>query len=87
MGWLIDRFLKANEWKPDVVGRFGGALRYTQFQNKWERRGMVFGAAVSGYSTDTNCDHEYTNWEAVDEFAREFLAKMAIYEYINSDYF
>ena len=81
VGWLIDQFLKTNEWKPDVIGRFGGALRYTQFQSKWERRGMVFGAVMSGYSTDTSCDHEYTNWGMVDEFAREVLDKLRrVYE-------
>src|SRR5208282_4455045 len=39
----IDSFLHGNEWHPKLIGRFAGALRYTQFESKWEKNGMLFG--------------------------------------------
>ena len=72
--WCINSFLGRTEWQPKLIGRFGGALRYTQFKNKWEKNGMLFGAAIMGHPTDTSQDHEFTNWNQVTEFVDNFVA-------------
>ncbi len=38
---------------------------------------FCFAAVVAGHDTDTSRDYEYTDWEAVDRFAREFAADFA----------
>lgn len=74
--WFINSFLLELEWQPKLIGRFGGALRYTQFKSKWEKGGMLFGAAIMGLPTDTSRDHEFTDWSQVAEFADNFVAMM-----------
>jgi hypothetical protein len=34
---------------------------------------MRLRARRHGTSTDTSCDHEYTDWEALDRFVDEFI--------------
>jgi len=73
--WYIDRFLGKHEWQPKLVGRFGGALKYTQYE-KWVKWAMLFGAKVIGHPTDTSRDHDLTNWNDVGKFASQFLAML-----------
>ena len=71
--WCIDHFLHRNAWQPRVIGRFGGALRYTKYENKWMKTGMLFGAAIMGHPTDTSRDHELTDWNEVVKFTDNFV--------------
>ena len=55
---------------PDLVGLFAGALVYTHYG--WmKRRIMRAIARKEGGDTDLTRDYEYTDWAAVDQFARD----------------
>lgn len=58
---------------PDIVGLFAGALRYTSYG--WLRRRVMSSIARSeGVDDDITRDFEYTDWQAVDHFARDAAA-------------
>jgi menaquinone-dependent protoporphyrinogen oxidase len=67
----IDAFLEATGWQPDVVGSFGGALRYSEYG--FLKRAMMkrIAAGATG-DTDTSRDYEYTDWDEVASFASDF---------------
>lgn len=69
----IDAFLEETDWEPDVVGSFGGALRYSEYG--FLKRAMMkrIAAGATG-DTDTSQDYEYTDWEEVAAFAADFDA-------------
>ncbi len=70
---LVLRLLKRTGVHVDVVAKFAGALRYSQYG--WvTKRVMRSIARREGNDTDTSCDHEYTDWDAVDRFAIEVAA-------------
>lgn len=60
-------------WRPDMVHHAAGAFRYTQY-DFFKRWAMRFIALQKGASTDTSRDTEYTDWDALKTFTREFLA-------------
>ena len=74
--WCIDGFLGKHKWRPNLIGRFRGALKYTQYENKWMKWGMSCGAAIMRLPTDTSRDHELTDWIDVDRFTDEFAAML-----------
>jgi len=74
--WCIDSFLGKHKWQPKLIGRFGGALKYTQYEDKWMKWGMRWGAAIMGHPTDTSRDHDLTNWHNVSRFAEQFVAML-----------
>ena len=55
---------------PDLVGLFAGALVYTQY-GWFKRRVMRVIARREDGDTDTSHDHEYTDWQSVEQFARD----------------
>ncbi|HSM40052.1 MAG TPA: flavodoxin domain-containing protein [Afifellaceae bacterium] len=59
-------------WTPDHVHHAAGAFRYTQY-DFFKRWAMRFIAMQKGASTDTSRDTEYTDWDALKRFTREFL--------------
>lgn len=60
-------------FEPDIVGEFGGRLAYTTYG--WmTRRTMQLGAKAAGLDADTSQDTEYTDWDAVERFARDVHA-------------
>jgi menaquinone-dependent protoporphyrinogen oxidase len=70
---LMRNFADVSGWQPSYFKPVAGALRYTQYG--WLRRWMVKRiAAVTGADTDTSRDHEYTDWNDLDRFARSFAA-------------
>ena len=69
---LVQQFLDATGLDPDMVGLFAGALAYTRYG--WLKRAVMKRiVAAEGGETDTSRDHEYTDWEAVDDFAADVL--------------
>lgn len=72
--WL-DSFVQKTGWKPAQFASFGGALCYRQY-NFITRFIMKKIAAQSGMSTDTTRNHEYTDWDAVRKFARDFSVSL-----------
>ncbi len=70
---LVQQFLDATGLDPDMVGLFAGALAYRRYG--WLKRAVMKRiVAAEGGDTDTSRDHEYTDWDAVDQFAADVLA-------------
>lgn len=70
----VASFIRATKWAPNVMRVFGGALPYTRY-NPILRLVMRAIAKRHGGDTDTSRDYEYTNWDAVDAFARAFVSR------------
>ena len=68
----VERFVERTGWQPRRVATFAGALTYTRY-NPLLRVLMRFMAGSAGGDTDTSRDHVYTDWAAVDRFAREVV--------------
>ena len=70
----VCKFLAATAWTPDVTATFAGATSFTRYG--WLVRLMMRGIARSrGLGADTSRDYEYTDWTAVDTFARSFVGQ------------
>jgi menaquinone-dependent protoporphyrinogen oxidase len=67
---MVQETLDRTGFDPDIVGLFAGALVYTQYG--WLKR-RVMRAIVrrEGGDTDMSRDYEYTDWRAVESFARD----------------
>lgn len=74
---IVGQFLDDAGWEPDSVAYFGGALAYTRY-NAIKRFIMKRIAARMGQPTDTSRDFEFTDWDAVDRFADDVLAGVAV---------
>lgn len=73
---LVQQFLDATGLDPAMVGLFAGALAYTRYG--WLKRAVMKRIVASeGGDTDTSRDHEYTDWDAVDDFAADVCALAA----------
>jgi menaquinone-dependent protoporphyrinogen oxidase len=71
----IDAFVRRTGWTPQRSASFPGALPYTRY-NPFIRLLMRFIVGRAGGDTDTSRDYEYTRWEDVERFAREFAARL-----------
>jgi menaquinone-dependent protoporphyrinogen oxidase len=73
----IDEFVEATGWTPDRAVTFAGALQYREydFMTRLLMRVMMH---KGGHPTDVTRDHDYTNWDAVERFARECAAMVAV---------
>lgn len=72
---IVTRFLEATGWHPAISQIFAGSLAYPKYN--WVIRNVMRRIArkVVG-ATDTRRDHEYTDWDAVDDFARAFARQL-----------
>lgn len=66
---LVEKFVESTGWRPQRVELIAGALPYSKY-NFWIRFVMRRIAAKAGGDTDTSRDYEYTDWAAVERFAR-----------------
>ena len=75
---IAQTFTAACNWKPRRIEQIAGALKYTQY-DFFKRFMMKQIVKSKGGSTDTEHDHEYTDWEQVKRFCEEMvvLAKEA----------
>jgi len=65
------KFLEQSPWQPDCCAVFAGALRYPRY--RWFDRVMIqLIMRMTGGETDTTKEIDYTDWSAVQTFAREF---------------
>jgi len=71
---LVDKFAEETGWHPQRVELIAGALLYTRY-NPLVRLVMRRIAAKEGGETDTSRDYEYTDFAAVERFAREFVGE------------
>jgi len=65
-----DEFLESVGWSPTLRVSIAGAVNYTRY-NWLLRWYMKRASAKGGGATDTSRDHEYTDWNQVQQFARE----------------
>jgi menaquinone-dependent protoporphyrinogen oxidase len=67
----VSEFLDTCGWHPAMTAVFAGALPYRKYNvvMRWVMKRIV---AKAGGDTDTSRDYEYTDWAAVEEFARRF---------------
>lgn len=78
--WLSD-FKHKTGWNPEHVELVAGALKYVQYN--WMKKMVIREIARStGQSTDTSQDHEYTDWNKLDTFVEQLLAKVSDSEVI-----
>jgi menaquinone-dependent protoporphyrinogen oxidase len=68
---MVDKFVRETGWQPSRVETIAGALVYSQY-NIFVRHLMKLIAKREGGPTDTSQDYDYTNWDAVEKFARDF---------------
>ncbi len=61
-------FLEEMGWHPSLDVSFAGAINFTEY-NWLLRQYMKYAAKLNGGSTDTSRDHEYTDWNQVEDFA------------------
>lgn len=68
---IAERFFSLTSWRPTVFKVVAGALLYTRYNwvKKWIMRRI---AAKHHADVDTSRDYEYTDWNDVKLFAREF---------------
>jgi len=67
---LVEQFVAQTYWRPRSIVCLAGRLAYTQY-GFFKRLVLRMIAKREGASTDTSCDHEYTDWSAVEQLARE----------------
>jgi menaquinone-dependent protoporphyrinogen oxidase len=73
----LDEFVEATGWTPGRAVTFAGALQYREydFATRLLIRLMMH---KGGHPTDTSRDHDFTDWDAVESFARDFAAVLAV---------
>lgn len=72
---MIDKFVRETGWRPTRTEAIAGALVYSQY-NVFIRQIMKLIARRAGHSTDTAQDYDFTDWNAVERFARDFAASV-----------
>ena len=72
---IMQRFFRQSGWHPTMTRLVAGAVRYTQYRwlKKWMMKRIV---GKAGGGTDTSRDYEYTDWNDLRNFAREFAAQL-----------
>lgn len=68
---IVQGFLDETGWTPTVTRYVAGALLYTRYNifKRWMMRRIV---AKAHGDTDISRDYDYTDWDDVRAFAREF---------------
>ena len=72
---LVERFIDRTGWVPDMTASFAGSIPYTKY-GALTRYLMQFISRLTGASTDTTRDHEYTDWDRVAEFAEDYFEEL-----------
>jgi menaquinone-dependent protoporphyrinogen oxidase len=73
----VTAFQKETGWRPNQVACIAGAIRHNRYgiAKRWIIKKI---AKKINANSDSNRDHEYTNWEAVRSFIEDFLSRLAI---------
>ncbi|QKV18210.1 flavodoxin domain-containing protein [Oricola thermophila] len=68
----VEEFSKETGWWPISIHHAAGALKYTEYDffRRWMLKRI---AGKEGGPTDTSRDHEFTDWNALDAFVKEFV--------------
>jgi menaquinone-dependent protoporphyrinogen oxidase len=77
---IMRRFLERCGWRPTITKMVAGALPYTRYG--WLKRLMMKRiVAKAGGDSDTTRDYEYTDWNDLRAFSRDF-AELAVQRYV-----
>jgi menaquinone-dependent protoporphyrinogen oxidase len=71
---VIDEFVEDTGWTPDAQTAVAGAFEFSKY-NPFERLIMRLIARQRDLEIDPYQDMELTDWDAVDAFARDFVAR------------
>lgn len=71
----LDKFMRKTGWRPQMTASFAGALKYSLY-GPIKRRVMIVFVGLGGGNTDTSQDYEYTDWDAVERFARAYAQRL-----------
>jgi menaquinone-dependent protoporphyrinogen oxidase len=71
----FQHFIARTGWRPNARLAVAGALPYSRYPLRI-RLLMKFISWMTGGDTDTSRDYEYTDWEAVEGFARRFASAL-----------
>jgi menaquinone-dependent protoporphyrinogen oxidase len=71
----VERFLRQTGWHPQLTATFAGALQFSKY-GTLKRLLMVVFVGLAGGDTDTSRDYEYTDWDAVEDFAGAFAQRL-----------
>ena len=67
----IQKFLKITNWRPGLLTVFAGKIDYKKYRF-FDKQIIRFIMFITKGPTDTSGVYEFTNWENVDAFAKEF---------------
>lgn len=73
---MIDVFVAATQWHPNLIQPVAGALMYRRY-NFLIRLIMKRIARRAGASTDTSRDHVFTRWNDLDDLVAKLLNQRA----------
>lgn len=71
----LDEFVEATGWTPDRSVTFAGALQYREYDFA-TRLVMRLLMRRGGHPTDASHDYDYTDWDAVERFARDCAGRL-----------
>ena len=66
----IKNFLKISKWRPKKIAVFAGKVDYPKY-NFFEKYIIKFIMFITKGPTDTSQTYEFTDWEKVDDFAKQ----------------
>ncbi len=70
----LETFLRQVGWRPQQTATFAGALQYSRY-GFFKKSMMRLIVGVAGGDTDPTRDYEYTDWDAVERFADDFIRR------------
>lgn len=70
----MKKFDQISQWQPQLKGVFAGALLYSRY-NWWQTLLIQLIMKMTGGSTDKTQDIELTDWQKVDSFSQDFIAR------------
>ena len=73
----VEKFEANTGWRPGHVGLFAGALLYTQYGFIKRHLMKKIAKDKGSLDTDTSRDYVYTEWDGVQRFTEDFLARLA----------
>ena len=71
----VAAFIQATGWQPQLTASFAGALPFSKygFATKWVMKSIT---QKNDPQINARQDYEFTDWQAVSQFARDFLASL-----------
>lgn len=71
--YIVHTLSEDTNWWPVVTHNAAGALKYTEYDyfKKWMMKRI---SRKSNGPTDTSQDYEFTDWDALDKFALQFVS-------------